>query len=424
MNSLSSSWRGAGFDSLRVQGPYSISLMRSIEERDADEWQAACGGRADAVMDPRFLRAVERSMSADTRFWNVVFRDADGIPIGAAALSLYTIDSLLLAPPGWKKTGTRLRRLWPNFLRVPVLLCGSPVSTGESHLRIAPRADSAALLRQLDRLMIRLARKQRIPFLAFKEFGPKEVAHMDALRELGYLRADSPPMNYFPPRYRDFDHFCASIRSRYRRHIMRSRKKFRGSGLRVEHCRGSEGFDRLYTEEVHRLYLNVLSHADITFECLPAQFFRELAVQYGEDAAFTVVFQGERIVGFVCGFFDQDSYFNLFCGFDYHLNETTELYFNLMYEDLDYALRRKARSIHVGQTANEFKSRVGCYLEPRFFYVKARDPILQFLVGAGSRYLFPPAPPLAERNLLRDAPATDSNEALTDQPGINVVGAD
>lgn len=173
-------------------------------------------------------------------------------------------------------------------------------------------------------------------------------------------------------------------------------------GLRVDHLRGSEGFDKLYTEEVHRLYLAVLSHAGIIFECLPSRFFRELAVQYAQDAAFTVFFQGERIVAFVCGVFDQDDYRNIFCGFEYHLNEEAELYFNLLYEDLDYALRQKVCSISIGQTANEFKSRVGCSLEPRFFYMKSRDPVLHFLVRTGSNYLFPPAPPITARNLFRE----------------------
>jgi predicted N-acyltransferase len=381
-----------------------MSLAQSIVERAADEWHAACGGRADGVMNPRFLRAMEQSMGADARFWTVVFRDADDAPVGAAALSLYTIDGLLLASQSWKQTGTRLRRLWPKFLKVPVLLCGSPVSTGESHLRIAAGADHSSLLRELDRLMVRLACRHHAPILVFKEFAPKEVVRTDNLIELCYLRADSLAMNYFPAHYRDFNHFCASIRSRYRRHIMRSRKKIQSSGLRVEHFRGNEGFDKLYTEEVHRLYLAVQSHADIALECLPSQFFRELAVQYAEDAAFTVIFQGERIVGFVCGVFDQDHYFNLFCGFDYNLNEETDLYFNLMYEDLDSALRQNVRSIQVGQTANEFKSRAGCYLEPRFFYIKSRDPVLELLIRAGNPYLFPPAPPIIERNLYREVP--------------------
>jgi predicted N-acyltransferase len=393
---------------------YSLSLARSIDDRDADEWHAACGGRADTVVDPRFLRAIEKSMSADARFCNVVFRDAAGTPAGAAFLSLYTIDGLLLAPPHWKKMGMRLRRWWPNFLKVQVLLCGSPVSTGESHLRMAPGVDHRALLRQLDRLLVRLAAQQRTQFIVFKEFGPQEIARTDALLELGYVRADSPPMNYFPARFRDFDHFCASLRSSYRAKILRSRKKFQRAGLTVAHLRGNMGMEALYTEDVHRLYLDVLSHAETRFECLPAQFFREMARQLPEDAAFTVVRQGERVVGFVFGVFDRENYLNFFCGFDYQLNEDTDLYFNLLYEDLDYALRQNVHSLHVGQTADDFKSRVGCYLEPRFFYVKARDPHLQSLVRMASPSLFPAAPPITQRNVFRETPETKSDSSLPD----------
>ena len=151
-------WRRLALGASGDRCLYTLSLARSIGERDENEWHAACGGRAEAVMDPRFLRAVEQSMGADTRFWNVVFRDTAGAPVAAAALSLYTIDGLLLAPERWKQMGMRLRRLWPNLLKAPVLLCGSPVSTGESHLRITAGADHHVLLRQLDRLMVRLAR--------------------------------------------------------------------------------------------------------------------------------------------------------------------------------------------------------------------------------------------------------------------------
>ena len=210
-------------------------------------------------------------------------------------------------------------------------------------------------------------------------------------------------MNYFPARFRDFDHVCALYRSRYRTQILRSRRKFHRAGLRIAHLRGNRGIDELYTDDVHRLYLAVLDRAGIKFECLPAEFFRELARQFPEDAAFTVISQGERVVAFVCGVFDQGNYLNLFCGLDYALNEETDLYFNLMYEDLDYALRQNLRSVHVGQTANDFKSRVGCYLEPRFFYVKTRDANLQSLLRIASPYLFPPAPHHRAQHIPRNA---------------------
>ena len=356
-------------------------------------------------MDPRFLRAVEKSMGTEAQFYNVVVRNAAGTPAAAAFLSLYSIDGILLAPERWKKVVERLRWFWPGFLKVQVLFCGCPVSTGESHLRMAQGADSHAVLRELDRLMMGIARIEGTHFIVFKEFGPDQSAQVDSLPALGYVRADSLPMNGFPARFRDFDHVCASFRSRYRNQLLRSRKKFERSGLRVVHYRGGMGVAALYTEDVHRLYLAVLNRAEVKLECLPAEFFRELARQFSEDASFTLIYEDKRIVAFMCGIFHEAAYLNLFCGFDYEINDKTDLYFNLMYEDLDYALRQNVRSVHVGQTANDFKSRMGCFLESRWFYVKPRLSVLHPLLRAGSPHLFPQAPPIAERNLFREVAA-------------------
>jgi predicted N-acyltransferase len=281
-------------------------------------------------------------------------------------------------------------------------LCGSPVSTGESHLRIAPGFDANAVLHALDQLLLSLARGEGAHFIVFKEFGLKQAGQTDSLAALGYIRADSLPMNSFPTRFRDFDHVCASFRARYRNQAVRSRKKFERSGLHVVHLRGSKGVDALYTDDVHRLYLAVVDRAKTKLEYLPAEFFREIARQFSDDATFTLIYQDKRIVGFICGVLDQHTYFNFFCGFDHELNEETDLYFNLMYEDLDYALRQNPRFIQIGQSANEFKSRMGCFLEPRCFYVKTRLSFLQPLLRAASPLLFPQAAPIIERNLFSE----------------------
>src|SRR5207249_4285222 len=126
------------------------------------------------------------------------------------------------------------------------------------------------------------------------------------------------------------DHLCASLRSHYRRKIMLSRKKFEKSGLWVEHLRGGDGIDRLYNDDVHRLYLSVLDGADVKLECLPAEFFRELARQFPDDAAFTFIRRNERVVAFSCGLIHQNSYQNLFVGYDSDLNAEADLYFNVM----------------------------------------------------------------------------------------------
>ena len=165
--------------------------------------------------------------------------------------------------------------------------------------------------------------------------------------------------------------------------------------------RGGERLARIYTEDVHRLYLSVFERADVKLECLPPDFFRELARQFPDDALFTLIRRGEEVVAFSSGLFHGDSYQNLFVGYELTLNADADLYFNVMLENLDFALRRGVRSIHVGQTANEFKSRVGCYADPRHFYVKARNPVDHLVLRLLHPYLFPAPPEPPHRNVFK-----------------------
>ena len=91
------------------------------------------------MMDPRFLRAVERSMGGGARFWNVVVRDGEGRPAAAAVLSLYTVDGALLAKEPLSRAIRSLRCTAPGLLKSKVLFCGCPVSTGQNHLRFRLR---------------------------------------------------------------------------------------------------------------------------------------------------------------------------------------------------------------------------------------------------------------------------------------------
>jgi Peptidogalycan biosysnthesis/recognition len=377
---------------------YRLSLCRSIERRAARDWLPFRANDGDLWMDPRYVQAVETSLGSGSQFWNLVMHHG-GQPVAAAFISLYAIDSLLFVQGRTKEIIQWSRRLWPDCLKFNVLFCGSPVSTGENHLRFSANGNRPAALQCLDRALVRLARANHTQVIALKEFDAEEAASMQALESLGYLRVESLPMNYLPTKYRDFDDLCAAMRSRYRNQIQRSRKKFAKAGLRVEHVQDGPTIERLFTDEVHRLYLAVLERAEVKLECLPAEFFRTLARQFPRDIHFTFAYRNERIVGFVCGLFHGEHYFNLFCGVDYAVNDESDLYFNLMFHDADYALRHGVKSLHVGQTADDFKSRMGCYTKPRYFYVKGTNRLMHWLLRTGESMLFPPVPPPPQHNI-------------------------
>jgi predicted N-acyltransferase len=387
-------------------------VVASTDSIPWDDWQKLCPN-ADAMMDRRFLAATERSMSDTHRFWYVTLYDANDDaehePLAVACVSYFVLDAVLLASPWIRRAVGWVRWIVPRYLKFRVILCGMPVSAGGSNLRLAPDVESGPVMEALNRELVRIAKQQRAWLVVAKEFDPDECRYVDHLARLGYLRTDSPPMNEFRHRYADFDAFLAEVRSHYRYKINRSRKKFAKAGLRVERYTDPAAIAPLYTPEVHRLYEDVVARAEHKLEVLPREFFMQMSAQFGPQVSLTVVRQGDRIVGFAWGLHTEGVYRNLFVGVDYTINDETDVYFNLMMQDLDFALRSGAAEILVGQTADVFKSRLGCESTPRVVYIKCVARWLHELMKLTAPILFPPLPLPPARDLFK--PATEEAAA-------------
>lgn len=379
---------------------YSYRIYSSMAEVDRQAWNTVCASGGDLFTDARFVSAVEASMRKDTECWPVVVEDEAGNPVAVTCLSLYRVDSALLMGPGLKRIVQSVRRIWTGYLRFRILFCGLPVSAGQKTLFVIPGADCGKVLEAIDTAICGLARQLRVRLIVWKEFGPADCRWLAPLRNRGYIQADSLPVNRFKARFATFDAYVAALKKSGRRNIARSQRKFRDGGLRVVRMRGDEGFDRLYTDDVHQLYEAVLAHSETRLERLPAEFFREIARQFGKDAYFTLVYEGERIVAFLCSLADAQQFCILFLGMDYARNQTCDLYFNAIYDSLDCAFRIGVANICLGQNSPTFKARIGCCQESRAFFLKARG-LLRLPLWLLAPLLFPPIKALPPAQVFR-----------------------
>src|SRR5260370_41580830 len=91
----------------------------------------------------------------------------------------------------------------------------------------------------------------------------------------------------------------------------------------------------------------------------------------------------------------------LLAGLNYELNVELDLYFRLMYAWLDCALRKRVSKIEVGQTANVFKARLGCYSEPLFAFMKGLGPLRALIVRLGADLMVARPATVPARNVFK-----------------------
>ena len=174
------------------------------------------------------------------------------------------------------------------------------------------------------------------------------------------------------------------------------------AGLRYERLTDTAAILRLYSPDLHRLYEAVALGSKHRLELLPISFFLGMARRLPGLVGLTVVFVGDRVAAFNWNILHEGVYHFLFAGLDYDLNASADLYFNLMYAEMDFAFRESAQRLIFGQTADDFKLRLGCTQEPRYFYVASRSRVASLILNVAGKLLLPEPPPSPTYHVFRD----------------------
>lgn len=364
------------------------------------EWRSLVA-RDDLAMDPEVLRVFQRTLADQCRCWGVIVFDR-GTAIGCAALCLFQTELADISHPMLARLRDRIRRVWPGFMRVNVLFCGLPAPSGSTHLRVGASADAGRVrlvAGEVDRVMRRLARTARAKLLVFKELEDTSGALAQTLLQAGYAHGGIPPMHLLNRSFKSFTDYRDALRSRYRAQIQRSQKKLEAAGFEALSGRGGAFFDAHWNDEVHQLYVAVQRRAKQKLELMPSAFFRELAHTLGEEVSLTLIRRAGRVGAFTFAVTRGATHYNLYSGLDYALNAEGDLYFNLFYCDLDQAFRSGATSVHMGQTSDSFKSRLGSATQPLHFFVRARAAWLNAALRLFAPVAFAAAPSVRSQDV-------------------------
>ncbi len=388
----------------RGAGSISSQVFSSFDDVPA-AWRSLCA-RADLAMDPDVLRIFQRTLADQCRCWGVIVYD-HGAAVGCAALGLFQTELADISHPMFTRLRDRIRCVWPGFMRLTVLFCGLPVPSGATHLRVCASADGrrvTLVAAEVDRVMRGIARTAGARLLVFKELEETSGALAQTLRQAGYMHGGIPPMHLLNRSFDSFANYRDGLRSRYRAQIQRSQKKLTAAGFEALSGRGSAFFDAHWNDAAHRLYVAVQRRAKQKLELMPAAFFRELAHALGDELSLTLIRRAGRVCAFTFAITRAGTHYNLYSGLDYALNSEGDLYFNLFYYDLDQAFRSGATSVHLGQTSDSFKSRLGSTTQPLYFFVRARSAWMNAALRLLAPVAFPAVRPVRSQDVFARDP--------------------
>jgi hypothetical protein len=183
------------------------------------------------------------------------------------------------------------------------------------------------------------------------------------------------PSCYLDIHWSSTSEYVASMRSPYRRRLNRALAAWHG--VNVRQLNTPQQFD----ETLHALYRQVYKRSAFKLECLDIEFFRCYRSTLHVCRA-----EGQAIAFFQTVGNDEELIF-MFGGMDYAQRDRYDIYINLLFEIIRYAIRQGYTHLDLGQTAEEAKLRLGCRLIPKRFVAAHSNRYVNWLMKKSSGLL-------------------------------------
>ena len=357
------------------EAPSSLRVRDSICDYDADEWNAALPDTEPQLRHDFLLAAQSSGMMHAPRYLSV---SRGGRIAGVAVVFESNIDLLTLAAPSLKQWAARVRK--GPLKRLGILrahTCGPIITNCRPNLALAPWLEGAARADVARELAEAIEGLPGAGLRLFFELPDESVAEFgSALQECGFVQAESLPGTRIAIEddWTCLDDYTGAMRKTYRRAVRDDQERGAALDIRIE-----SDFGHL-AEEAHALYSQVLARAEATFEELTPAFFRAL----GNCECARLVTAREResgkLVGIELLMETPAGVQDLYTGVDYAVNDTYNVYFNLIYPAIALACEHGLSHVSTGQTSYKFKSRLGVQGFALSLFIKHHNPLINFLL--------------------------------------------
>ena len=360
-----------------ASGDCDTVIFQSWREIDPAVWKSLFSSQCK---DCRYYETAEETLGGQFQHRYFVFRNQKNEtvvqPFFAVSQDLTTgLPGRLRSPINW------IRKRWPGFLKLRMLMVGCTAAEGQLGSR-APWAVQA-----LQRALKETARREKASILVFKDFPAEYREALSGLTKNGFSRVPSMPGARLEIDCKDFEEFMqVKLGKVYRKNL---RRKFKSSAelgaLTMEVLPDVTPF----ADEIQSLYLQTHDRSKLKFEQLTGDYFRMLGQRMPDRTRYFLWRLEGRLVGFALCLVHGDTLHDLNLGVDYRVALNLHLYFVTFRDVINWAAANGLKHYVTGPLNYDPKLHLQLELDPLDIYARHRNPVLNVFFKLAIKYLEP-----------------------------------
>ena len=337
----------------------------------------------DLFLKSHFLKGLEQGLPENiTMYYVGVFKGE--ILVGIAIIQrveLYVKDIFRRATDNTLKQ--QLKWMVSTLISGNVLVVGNLMHTGQHSLYFNPsKTNAQAFLNTINQAVetlkthIKHHYKKHIRIIAFKDYFETDAmyTHKTCFEAKGYYDVQVQPNMILKlnSEWQTIEDYVFALQKKYKRRYKTARKKALPINKRVL------DLAEVKTEQhnLFKLYETVSDNAKVNAFKLPEHHFYTMKKQLGSHFKVIGYYLDNELIGFYSLILNNEHLETYFLGYNKALQNQYQLYLNMLYDMLDYAIIHKFKAVIYARTALEIKSSVGAKPYPMHIFIKHTNTFL------------------------------------------------
>ena len=353
-------------------------VVASVERIPPTLRSAAFPGRSK---DFRYYEVQEASVRDQFDYRYFVLHDEASGQWALQPLFFVQQDLLAGLPRGVRSLFAGLRKLWPGFLKLPMMMIGC--ATGEGELD----HDQPWVAQALHETVEAYRRRAGALIILLKDFPASYRTALAPFANDGYQRAPSMPAAELHFDFATFDEYLTGRLGKvFRKNLRRKLRAREGQApVTMEVLTDASAI----AGEIYPLYLQTHERSDFNFEKLTEDYFRGLGQRMPDRVRFFVWRQNGRIIAFALCLVHDGVLHDLNVGLDYAVALDLSMYFVTWCDMIDWGLRNGIKSYHTGPLNYDPKLHLKLRLAPLDLYARFNWGFLNPAFKFALKYLEP-----------------------------------